>query len=935
MLAFEHNAGFGYQLSSSLPSDFKERAGSMLRTARCLRGVSLLLLAGTTVNLLVLWLNPLEQDGGTGGLPKPHVASDPRAPNDAALVASSHRTSGSASEMATKAAEKNKGGKGEVQGEVRSTTTSTTKATTTATSTRGPETTTKMQEGTSTPSSTPAPAPKATDTSAGGKKETQIVVTKEERVQPYGKGKEGEAVQILMASDVKGLPHVLTTLESYKRMSGGERAVVWLLLDDKGGSLGEDRRKILKQRVEETGVGGAPKIQFNLVPFEAEMKYTQTLQHVPFATMCRLLAPDLLPSSLKRVVYLDFDLMVLGPLRALMEDTGLPEGFLAKSTGAGGGGNETAIPREVLGGETWKEGGCGIAARSSTDKKVIVNWLKKDKLDGDILWKGERSFNAGVLLMDLESLRRNNFTDRAKQWVGKWGLNDQLVLNFYCNGTYTELPKQWNIYAGREQIPRDVHIIHFAGPPKPWKPRWPHPSIGALWHRFAQSFPGTGKPAAPASPLVLVVPLTPETAPFIPTVATALNATHNGTHAPPVSLQFLSWGLKPEQEAAAVNHVKWYCKRLSVEVLDWGKKFSEWKGVASGGMPSEKGGEEEPRLPDLFSHTALSSDLAVRMAPYLTEGDIGKVLVLQGPVLPSRELTSLFESGKEGNWTLKSGSARSNTTLASPLRKATPAALWNLERLDGSSGDLKVKSSKAEGEGESPSDLLEILFPPVRFPRIPLERAGLWLFNSTNQSETASSDSIARPAARECIPPSCTHNHFDSEGFISLGSNSSLYSPGGGKPGEALLPPLVHFAGPAFPWNRQAPSGSKLHTPQKHNRTTEGAETIPKGETSAGLSSLSPLSLWHQFETKKQVLGALPAPAVAALVGQGPKAPLSASKSAQAQAKEKGGDAQASSEKATTVTSVGKETRRRSLSASTVSVEAVGVSEGGKEKTCA
>lgn len=114
---------------------------------------------------------------------------------------------------------------------------------------------------------------------------------------------------------------------------------------------------------------------------------------------------------------------------------------------------------------------CGIVARSSNNLNIINEWLKKDELIDYLQYEANRSFNAGVLLLSLQKLRKNNFVNNTLSLVQKWGVNDQIALNFYCNGTYDELPMDYNFWAGRDDWRDSIRhkIVHFAGPDKPWK----------------------------------------------------------------------------------------------------------------------------------------------------------------------------------------------------------------------------------------------------------------------------------------------------------------------------------------------------------------------------------------------------------------------------------------------------------------------------------
>ncbi|OII77793.1 glycosyl transferase family 8 protein [Cryptosporidium andersoni] len=211
------------------------------------------------------------------------------------------------------------------------------------------------------------------------------------------------------------------------------------------------------------------KITLLFYPFNYKLKYTRTLKHVSEATMCRLLLPNIIDKSIDKLLYLDTDVVVNTPLRELF-------GININSQ-------------------------CGIVARSSTKADLINDWLKKDKIYPHIIYNGTKSFNAGILLISLNKLRRNHFTDKAMEFVEKWGLNDQIILNLYCNGEYDELPMQYNFWAGRDDYRNtSAHgIVHFAGPNKPWQPNYQPYEEQLLWYKYSLKYP-TGEEVPPPEP---------------------------------------------------------------------------------------------------------------------------------------------------------------------------------------------------------------------------------------------------------------------------------------------------------------------------------------------------------------------------------------------------------------------------------------------------
>ncbi|KAH8741838.1 glycosyl transferase family 8 protein [Cryptosporidium ryanae] len=221
-------------------------------------------------------------------------------------------------------------------------------------------------------------------------------------------------------------------------------------------------------------LGFLKKLRIIFYPFKYNIKYKQTLKHVTQATMCRLLIPRILDSSINKLLYIDTDVIVNCPLRELFD---------------------IKIKSE-----------CGIVARSSTNSNLINEWLKKDGLSSHLHYSGKRSFNAGVLLIDLDKLRKNNFVEETLDVVQKWGINDQIALNLYCNGNYDELPVDYNFWAGRDDVNDiDKHkIVHFAGPNKPWKINYQPYQEQLLWYKYSLVYPQGIKATPPLRPTYIL-----------------------------------------------------------------------------------------------------------------------------------------------------------------------------------------------------------------------------------------------------------------------------------------------------------------------------------------------------------------------------------------------------------------------------------------------
>ncbi|OII75573.1 uncharacterized protein cubi_02094 [Cryptosporidium ubiquitum] len=277
---------------------------------------------------------------------------------------------------------------------------------------------------------------------------------------------EGVKYDITFSSDKQVFPLFPTLLNSiYSNLGLEEYANVHIIVMPD--VTPDEYSKLLKLN---DNLGFSHKLTLMFYPFTYKLNYKQTLKHVSEATMCRLLLPEILDPRIDKILYVDTDAIINHSLRQLFK---------------------TEIKSE-----------CGIVARSSTNSNIINEWLKKDDLINYLQYNANRSFNAGVLLLSLNKLRRNHFVNNTLSLVQKWGINDQIALNFYCNGTYDELPMDYNFWAGRDDWKDSVRhkIVHFAGPDKPWKINYQPYEEQLLWYKYFLSYPQGEKMIPPLKP---------------------------------------------------------------------------------------------------------------------------------------------------------------------------------------------------------------------------------------------------------------------------------------------------------------------------------------------------------------------------------------------------------------------------------------------------
>lgn len=165
----------------------------------------------------------------------------------------------------------------------------------------------------------------------------------------------------------------------------------------------------------------------------------------------RLLAAQLLPAELDRVLYLDPDILVINPLRPLY-DTNLEGKLMAASV-----------------------------HRGLTDISSRVNRLRLDTPEA------EGYFNSGVLVMDLAAMRRRmdpaEIFAYARDHADVLILPDQDILNgLYSTELYPVEERLWNYDARRfdryqlssqgemdmDWVMDHTAVLHFCGKRKPW-----------------------------------------------------------------------------------------------------------------------------------------------------------------------------------------------------------------------------------------------------------------------------------------------------------------------------------------------------------------------------------------------------------------------------------------------------------------------------------
>jgi len=228
----------------------------------------------------------------------------------------------------------------------------------------------------------------------------------------------------------------------------------WICVLDNG--LSESSVARLRKMVGRLGRGD--QLQFFEPPSERLEDLPRHSRFTP-ATYSRLLIPELLPATVRRVVYLDADVLVRRDMSALFE-LELGEAVIA------------AAPDLFI----------GDVSHLLTDTS--------DRMAADAALR-RRYFNSGVLLIDVPRWRAAGLTDA----VVRYALSRQEMLPFVDQDAlnvvidrYHELERVWNVqplnldlarrriitdqdgYRQDRELYRHARVLHFIGP-KPWDHR--------------------------------------------------------------------------------------------------------------------------------------------------------------------------------------------------------------------------------------------------------------------------------------------------------------------------------------------------------------------------------------------------------------------------------------------------------------------------------
>ena len=242
-----------------------------------------------------------------------------------------------------------------------------------------------------------------------------------------------EPVVLALASNERYLPGLYCAVASALSHLDPTREVDLMVLD---GGISETSREVLSHLLTRFGRG----VRLKFVPVDEAIFRGATLgPGRSYMAYCRILLPHLL--DVPRLIYLDSDVLVFRDVCRLFDIKLSPGKVLA------------AVPdSETL--------------TLSDDSYTLARTMNLPA-DG-------RYFNSGVMLMNLNELREENFVEKSLEFLKNrrrdYRFWDQSALNFLLHGRIDELPECWNRASWRfdEQDNNDLDcVLHYTNS-APW-----------------------------------------------------------------------------------------------------------------------------------------------------------------------------------------------------------------------------------------------------------------------------------------------------------------------------------------------------------------------------------------------------------------------------------------------------------------------------------
>ena len=232
-----------------------------------------------------------------------------------------------------------------------------------------------------------------------------------------------EVINVCLACDDNYSKYAGVVIASILANANTEDNLTFYILD--GGIAQENKQKIQELKsIKDCEINF---IEIDESLFE-EYKKVKTHKYITLAACYRLKLPSLL-SNISRVIYLDCDVVVNQSIKPLFNK------------------NMQGFP---------------LAGVKDTKKKITKT--------------NPTYVNSGMLVMDLDNMRKQNLEEKFLQWtkehINTIKTGDQEIINEVCRGNILVIEDEWNVqssnFTNRSSYTNTPKIVHFTAVNKPW-----------------------------------------------------------------------------------------------------------------------------------------------------------------------------------------------------------------------------------------------------------------------------------------------------------------------------------------------------------------------------------------------------------------------------------------------------------------------------------
>lgn len=267
-----------------------------------------------------------------------------------------------------------------------------------------------------------------------------------------------EIINILIASDINYAPYYGVMLTSLFINNKDCRFDIHLLTDSSWTDSKTKQFETLSSKYNS---------QFNVYRINEQMMEKYPLRgHLRLSTYYNLCAPDFLPASIHKILYLDGDMIVNGDIRPLWNID--IDGYA-----------------------------CAMVPNCTFFDQSYYDRLQYNRTDG--------YYNNGATIYNLDYLRESHFVTKAFEYINNHADRivwmDQDVQNALLHDVMLSLPFEYNFQAlffmpsKWETYPHDFReevlnaaekpvILHYSGRCKPWQFQYYMMPYGTLWNKY-------------------------------------------------------------------------------------------------------------------------------------------------------------------------------------------------------------------------------------------------------------------------------------------------------------------------------------------------------------------------------------------------------------------------------------------------------------------